>query len=129
MPYNFLNRLDHASNRMSEVNNECVTFVQGTRQIPLDVSPILISADELNPGGGTPSLIRVERQDWVAWVCANGPNGEKGLGPLYPPAAGSTIVRRDGSRFKVSSMGSDEPPYSHVSTNRKRCIIHTIKVK
>lgn len=129
MSYRFQDRLDHTSKRMSQNNYEDATYVAGTTQIPIHVSPILISADELNPGGGTPSLVRVERQDFAVWVCQRGPSGECGLGTLYPPAPGHKIVRRDGSEFTLSSMGSDEPPYTHVTSNRNRCILHTVRTK
>lgn len=129
MGYRFQDRLGHAGKRMSQVNNECATFIRGTLSFPIDVSPILVSADELNAGGGTPSLLRVERHDFAVWVCDRGPSNERGLGNAYPPRPGDKIRMEDGTEFTASSMGSDEPPYTHVTSARDRCIMHTIRTK
>jgi hypothetical protein len=126
MSYKFRERLKHGSNRMSEVNRSCGSYVGSAGTIPITISPILMSSDELNPGG-EPSILRVERQDFVVWVCARGPNGELGLGDSYPPKPGHKILWNN-QTFLVSSMGHDEPPYVHVDSDRTRVIIHTIRV-
>lgn len=127
MGYAFQSRLRHAGNRFSEVNTECVTLIVGTTETPLDVSPILISADEETPGNL--STMRVERQDFVVWRCQRGPNGERGLGSNYPPAVGIKIRRASGEVFECNSMGADEPHYTHVTSGRERVILHTTRIK
>lgn len=127
MGYSFQSRLRHAGNRFSEVNNECVTLIVGDAEIPLDASPILISADEESPGNV--SLVRVERQDFVVWRCNRGPNGERGLGSHYPPPIGAQIRRSTGEVFQCGAMGSDEPHYTHVTSNRERVILHTTRIE
>lgn len=128
MSYSFQSRLRHASNRFSEVNWECATYVTvDGSEFGIHVSPILISADELSPGDA--SLLRVERQDFVVWRCDRGPKGAKGLGSHYPPSLGDKIRRADGDEFELTSMGRDEPPYTHVTSERNRVILHTVRTK
>lgn len=127
MPYSLQDRLGHTNRRMSQVNNLCATYITGTTQIPVDVSPILISPDELTPGDS--SITRVERQDFGLWKCSHGPNGERGLGSVYPPADGHKIRLADGSEYVVKAMGFDEPPYIHTTSNRERLIVHTVRTK
>lgn len=117
MTYRFQDRLQHTNKRFAEINTECVTYIRGGREVLLDASPILMSSDEISPGG-VASLIRIERQDFAIDKCK--------LGPLYPPEP-NDVIKWNGARYKVSSMGSDEPPYVHVTSNRSRLIVHTIR--
>jgi hypothetical protein len=125
MTYNFPKRLQHVSKRMSQVNTACALYVRGGIETPIDISPILISPDELNVGGD-PSLVHVERQDFVVWKCDRGPDGKIGLGTLYPPRPSDKIVFQ-GDTFSISSMGMDDPPFIHTTSNRDRLIIHTVR--
>lgn len=127
MTYSFQSRLRHAGNRFSEVNTECAVLIVGNAEIPIDVSPIHISADEESAGNA--SLIRVERQDFVVWRCNRGPNGERGLGSHYPPPIGAKIRRTTGEVFQCGAMGMDEPHYTHVTSSRDRIILHTTRIK
>lgn len=127
MTYNFPTRLRHVSERMSQVNTACATYIRGGAEHPIDVSPILISPDELNVGGN-PSLNAVERQDFVVWRCDRGPDGKIGLGTLYPPSPATDKIRFNGDTYAISSMGTDEPPFIHTTTKRDRLIIHTVRI-
>lgn len=110
---------------MGQVNKSCGYYLRSGSRYLIDISPILISSDELSPGGLS-SLVRVERQDFVIFKCARGPNGEVGLGSLYPPTQGDKI-EWDNQTFAISSMGVDEPPFSHTTSNRERVIVHTVR--
>lgn len=127
MVYNFQDRLSHANKRFSEVNQACGIYVRGTIRFPITVSPVLISANEVGPTGD-PSQLRVERQDFVVWRCDRGPAGELGLGTHYPPRAGDKIEWGN-QTFTLTSMGSDEPPYTHVTSNRERLIVHSVRTQ
>ena len=126
MTYTFQDRIRHTSRRMAEVNTSCAIYVRGNIQRPIDVSPVLISAEELGPSG-EPSLTLLQRHDFALWRCDPGPDGRKGLGNLYPPQDTDKIVW-NGDTFAVNSMGSGEPPYIHTTSNRERIIIHTVRV-
>lgn len=127
MGYQFRSRLRHVANRMSEVNQSCGYYIRGTSRFQITVGPILIASDELNPGGVS-SLVRVERQDFAIWRCDSGPNGEIGLGSFYPPRPGDKI-EWDNQTFAASSMGTDEPCFTHTESNRERLIVHTVRIE
>jgi hypothetical protein len=87
-----------------------------TYRIPLDVQPILISSDEITPGNA--SATRLEYQDFGIEVIH--------LKNLYPPLEGDKVERLDThERFTAASMGMDEPPFQHTTSNRERILVHT----
>jgi hypothetical protein len=119
MAYRFQDRLQHANDRFTQVNTEFVTYIRGTIERQISASPILISADEL--GTSEDSITRTERQDFAINVCE--------LGTLYPPIPSDRIRRGTGEEFILSSMGIDDPPFVHVTSNRTRLIVHTVRSK
>lgn len=120
MAYSLQSRLNHAGKRFSKLNTICLTYVAGNTEFPINASPILLSSDELSPGN--PSLVRIERQDWVVDRCD--------LGGYYPPQVGHKLRNEaTGELFALNSMGTDEPPYSHVTSSRNRVILHTVRTK
>jgi hypothetical protein len=120
MTYRMQDRLQHASDRFAEVNTESVIYIRGTTELPIAASPILISADEIMDGD--PAATRTERQDWGIIRSL--------LGSLYPPRPNDKIRRQGtGEEFVLASMGRDEPPYVHVTSNRSRVIVHTVRTK
>lgn len=120
MTYRFQDRLQHANDRFSEVNTEDCIYIRGNIQRPIAASLILISADELSTTED--SITRTERQDIAVNVSE--------LRDLYPPIPTDRIERQDtGEQFVVSSMGADEPPFVHITSNRSRVIIHTVRIK
>ena len=123
--YDYRSRLKHASNRLSQVNSACGTYITPTHSKPITVSPILISATEYGPGG-EPSMVRAEYQDFVLWVCDKGPHGEIGLGTFYPPEHGHKI-QWNNQTFTIIHLGRDDPPYLHVDSDRDRIIVHTVR--
>jgi hypothetical protein len=118
MAYNLQHRLDHAGERMSEVNGERVILSRGTSETPnVLVSPILKPAEELIPG------IAITRVDYQAF-------GVNVLdyqidGVPVSPKAGDLITRTDGSVYKLVSEGSNTPPYRYMTSSRKRYLLHT----
>lgn len=120
MAYRFQDRLRHASNRFAEVNTEDVMYIRGDYQKPIKVSPILMSSEELTAGDA--SSVRIERQDFAIDRCQLGEE-------LYPPRNGDRIRRLTREVFIVNSMGSNEPPYVHVTSTRDRVIVHSIRQK
>lgn len=127
MAYSFPTRLKHISKRMSQVNNACGTYIRGGLETPIDLSPILISPDELN-AGGVDSLTHVEHQDFALWRCDPGPDGKIGLGSLYPPRAGDKIRFKD-DIYTLVSMGMDDPVFIHITSNRDRLIVHSVRTE
>lgn len=120
MTYRYQDRLQHANDRFAEVNTEDCIYIRGNIQRPIKASLILISADELSTTED--SITRTERQD----IAIN----TSELGNLYPPIPTDRIKRQDtNEQFVVSSMGSDEPPFVHITSNRKRLILHTVRIK
>jgi hypothetical protein len=105
---------------MAEVNTEDALY-SGVRngttyRIPVKVSPILMSADELSPGN--PSSVRVEFQDFAIDVDQ--------LQNLYPPEIADRVeFLKNNETFTLTPIGVDEPPYQHVTTNRDRVMVHT----
>lgn len=129
-------RLKHADRRFSQMNRKvdgegqpyCLIYIRDGDEYPIDASPILIPSEELSPGDV--STVRIERQDFAIWRCSSGPNGERGLGKLYPPIPDDGLRDpKTGEVFQVMSMGLNEPPYMHTTSSRERLIVHTIRVE
>lgn len=123
MTYQLQDRLRHCSERMAENNNEKAIYVgernNTTYTYSIEVSPILLSADELSPGNQ--SLTRVEYQDFAIdriW-----------LKNLYPPEIGDEVkLLKTNEKFRAASMGIDEPPYQHITSTRERVLVHTVRI-
>lgn len=124
MVYRLSDRLQHANDRMTAVNSEPfilrrVTDV-GTIERPITASPILISGDEVMAGDA--AVTSIERHDFGINVSE--------LGNLYPLLPGDILIRQlNREQFKIMSMGKDERPYVHTTSNRKRIICHTVQIK
>lgn len=89
-----------------------------TYTFPIEVNPILMSADEISPGNA--SLVRIEYQDFTI--------DRVQLQSLYPPQPGDTITLLNSAEiFRLASIGGDEPPYQHVTSCRDRVLVHSTR--
>lgn len=123
MAYDFQDRLGHNSTRFKQINKVCSATYYAVRegttyQLPLSVSPILISSMEMGPGDA--SLLRVEYQDMALDVCD--------IKPVYPPHSGDEVRYSDGQRFQLAPVSHDEPVYQHITSRRERVLVHTRRV-
>jgi hypothetical protein len=112
MVYRFHDRLAHVGERMTEVS-ELVTLRRGAESTT-DVPAFLIlqRAEELIPGV---SVTRVEFQDFTIDAA------DYQIGAVAViPQAGDQIERANGEVYRVSSRGTDQPPFKYTTSDRTR---------
>ena len=123
MSYNFQERLSTNSTRFKQINKRQAVYHAvrdgSTYDLPLSVSPILISSMEMGPGDA--SLLRVEYQDFALDV--------EDIKPVYPPLSGDEVRYLDGQQFQLAPVGYDEPVFQHITSQRERVLVHTRRVK
>lgn len=124
MTYRFSNRLQHANERFAEVNTSPFIYIRpetpNNIEFAINASPILISGDEFS--GGDVATVRVERHDFAIDVAD--------IQRIYPPRANDRLRNQDTrEEFMLVSMGGNDPPYVHTTSNRSRVIVHTNRYK
>jgi len=123
MVYDFQERLNTLGDRFKEVNFETMTLIRGPDiTTGIKASPVLMEAEEIIPGV---VITRLEMQDWFIDVADYAISGT----PVIPKAGDVLENETTKEQFRVSSMGSDEPPYRYATSDRLRYHLHTERVK
>lgn len=115
----FHDRLRHAGTRFAE-QSEFVTIRRGNlTTVNVPAFRILKRGEEILPGV---SVTRLEFQDFTIQVS----DYQFGGNATWPqPGDEIHLQASKGERFRVSSRGSNEPPYRFVTADRERIRIMT----
>ena len=123
MVYDFQERLNTLGPRFKAINSETLTLVRKAEiTTGIKASPVLMEAEEIIPGA---AVTRLELQDWFIDVADYKLSGS----PVIPLAGDLLRNETTKEEFRLSSMGSDEPPFRYVTSDRLRFHIHTERVK
>lgn len=121
MPYDFQSRLRHAGDRFKDMGESMTLRRDGEADAEVTCFPILMKGEEVIPGV---AVTRLEFQDWGI----DAADYDFG-GGATAPQHGDELERANGDVFRVVSMGSDEPPFQFVDSNRTRLLVHTERTR